>query len=188
MKERIFVNVIDKSILGILAAFILSIIQALYDEYSVLNEKAFEITKIQTEYIAKHTGALSGAIDEFIVMGFDAIDGGKVKDEDKKEFSRLKNKIEASVFHLQALNEDLHEKGTDLSKKANSLHVEAMLKPINKHKIIEELANLRDSYSEMLKAIRETTRNIFKEEYDLSSKSKTSMITFILQRLPWIND
>nr|VFK62444.1 MAG: hypothetical protein BECKTUN1418D_GA0071000_11763 [Candidatus Kentron sp. TUN] len=91
-------------------------------------------------------------------------------------------------FHLQALNEDLHEKGTDLSEKANSLHVKATLKDTTKQKIIEELANLRDSYSEMLKAIRETTRNIFKEKYDLSSKSKTSMITFILQRLPWIND
>lgn len=167
-KGKVFLNIIDKLVLGVIAAVIVSIIQCQSQEYQKLKELTFEVTKVQTEFLVEQRQNLSNAVSDYIsLVGCgEVLSSGKIKaQEDKKKLSSLLDKIRISVFHMRAINDDLDKAGRTLVESASNLNVSVLSGRCSTDIIEEKMNTLRGSYSNVLIKIREATKEIIRKEY-----------------------
>lgn len=168
IKGKLLINFVDKLIIGVLATLVVWFVQNQYQDYKKLKEMAFEITKIQTEFIVTYRKELTLSVAEFIgvIIDKDVLATGKLENEpDQEELSRLLKKIRTTVFHLQALSKGLDKGGEALVQSASTLYVEVIAGNSTGIKIEEKMKVLRSAYATILKEVKNTTRNLLEKEY-----------------------
>lgn len=168
IKGKLLISFVDKLIIGLLATMIVWFVQSEYQEHKKLQEMAFEITKIQTEYIVTYRKELARSVADFIglIIDKDVLATGKLdNDDDQENLSRLLKKIRTTVFHLQALSEPLNIRGEDLVQAASTLYVKVISGNSTGIKIEEKMKLLRSAYALILKEVKGTTRNLLEKEY-----------------------
>lgn len=164
---KIILNFIDKIIIGLLALLIVSLAQHHYEKNKKIKEMAFELTKIQTEFIVTYRKMLSKSINGFIglVISSDAIETGNIEDKDMQDLNNMLKEIKISIFNLQAYNNQLNDQGESVIQAASALFMDVTSGSSTKEVIEKDLKVLRTSYSVILNGIKRTTRVVLRKEY-----------------------
>jgi len=169
IKGKLLINLIDKLVLGVLAAIVVFCVQNEYMENKKFKEIAFEKTKIQTELIATRQKELAQAVDDFIGLIFDkdVLSSGQLKDEaDQDKLRTSLKKIRVTVFYLQTLNEKLNKQSQKLVNDASAIYIAAISGAANDKEIEDKLNTLQISYGDLLEEVRQTIRDVMKREYE----------------------
>lgn len=103
-KGRIVLSLIDKIIIGSVAALIVLLFNAKYSEYQKVREQKIAVARIQTEVLLQHRGEFIRAMQEYFLL----LD--KIKYDEKLDpasliqLTKILNEIEFTVSNLGTID------------------------------------------------------------------------------------
>lgn len=103
-KGRIVLSLIDKIIIGSVAALIVLLFNAKYSEYQKVREQKIAVARIQTEILLQHRGEFIRAMQEYFLLldkiGYDE----KLERDSPVQLTKILKKIEFAVSNLGTID------------------------------------------------------------------------------------
>jgi hypothetical protein len=173
-KERFIFSLIDKVIIGSIAALIVLLFNAKYNEYQKLREQQIAVSKIYTEILLQHRGELVQSMQQYFSVLKEILYNEQIDPDHLVTLTKIKNQVNFAISNLNTLDSRVENDAAPLlaSLEKTNNHLRNLYRAherdfeILQQSINQEEAEIRGLYHNFLNDLRNVSIKIVKRDIE----------------------
>lgn len=166
-KEKVVFSIIDKLILGILAALVITFFQSQSEKSQKLADQSVLVSKIHTDILIEQRKKLSCSMGHYFLLIEEIKPNGKAdSDKHSDKLSKLLQEIRAIIYNMGAVDEGIEKNAAILIESISNMNLLLMGQKSSGKKISDKANKVREEYSNVLENIRQVSRDVYKSEFN----------------------
>lgn len=113
-KGKIILSIVDKIIIGSVAALIVLLFNAKYSEYQKIREQSVAVSKIYTDILMQHRGELLRSMQNYFSVLNEIRYNEKVEAAHLIQLSKIKNEMDLTVTNLNTIDSQIKKSAEPL--------------------------------------------------------------------------
>jgi len=152
---KVYFSLIDKFLIGILAAGVTFFFQIQQYKYQMLLNANVAISKINTDIIVKQREDLVKEMGSYSLLLEEIKTIGSPNDDQVKSLAAHRHRLNFIIDTLGAVDSKIEEEAQSLLASIKALNLDLTTKPVPPDKIEQAINNILDQYMHVLNIIRD---------------------------------
>ena len=113
-KEHVILSLIDKVIIGSIAALIVLLFNVKYSEYQKVREQQIAVSKVHTEILLQHRGEFVASMQLYFSELDDILYNEKIDTDHLIQLSKIKNQVDFAIANLNTIDSTVENNAANL--------------------------------------------------------------------------